>query len=484
LATLFFIAIAPIVAFVAVRYWRNALFFAFVLLVFEGALRKWVFPGAQAQIYFVKDVIFVGAYVGFLLASRRDRFALRDVNSIKIGLVLTFVFGCLEVFNPLSPSILVGVMGLKAYFMYAPLAFILPYAIKSRQHLLFLIWCYLLIAIPVALLGFVQSAAGPDSFINTYAGQDESGTNDVSGFGSTVALVRTTGTFSYISGYTTYLSFIAFLSLGFNIAQGWRIKGNIVPLAALTLVVGAMFTTGSRTPVYTLVVVGPIVVWWAVTTRVMALRTAIRLCFILPILAVVALNISSQAYDAFTERATGSSDSTIDRLLSPVVQTLEALSNTPALGIGIGTTHPSATVIVGATSPWWLGGLQTETEMARVTVELGPIGLLLVYGLRILVVIFALVCSFSYRDSAYRALGFVLAFQLGFGLINSIVLNSTEGIYYWGSLGLLVAMRRLEQAKHVGTRAFPQPSEIAVSGGRLPVFENPPELKRQSRNCG
>src|SRR5262249_44948531 len=159
-------------------------------------------------------------------------------------LILGFIFGCIEILNPHSPSILVGLVGVKVYFLYAPIAFILPYAFKSREHFLKCIWCYLLIAIPVAILGFIQIAAGPGSFLNTYVSYSED-TAVGTGFGRTYELVRTSGTFSYISGYTAFLTFIAFLAIGFNLAQGWRIKNNLVPLAALTLVVGAMFTTGS-----------------------------------------------------------------------------------------------------------------------------------------------------------------------------------------------------------------------------------------------
>src|SRR4029079_12790541 len=226
-ATLLLGAMAPIVIFITVGYWRPALFGVFVLLVFEGALRKWAFPWAQAQLYLVKDVILLGAYLGFLLERRKGR-PLADAGLIKIVLVVAFAFGCIEVFNPYSPSVLVGLMGLKTYFLYAPLAFILPYAFKSREHLLSLIRYYLLIAVPVAILGFVQVAAGPDSFLNTYVSYDETAAAGVR-FGQDNDLVRTSGTFSYISGYTTFLTFIAFLAVGYNIAQGWRVKRNIVP---------------------------------------------------------------------------------------------------------------------------------------------------------------------------------------------------------------------------------------------------------------
>src|SRR5262245_66172120 len=98
------------------KHWQRALFGVFVLLVFERALRKWVFPWAQAQIYLVKDIVLLAVYIGFLLGGPRNQPALRGGGLIKITLIISFVFGCIEIFNPNSPSILVGVLGLKTYF--------------------------------------------------------------------------------------------------------------------------------------------------------------------------------------------------------------------------------------------------------------------------------------------------------------------------------------------------------------------------------
>jgi hypothetical protein len=449
---LLFAPIAALGAVMAVRYWQHALFGVFVLLVFEGALRKWAFPSAQAQIYLVKDAILLAVYLGFVLDGRRNQPILRGVGSIKIVLLLAFAFGCFEVFNPNSPSILVGLAGLKTYFLYVPIAFILPYAFKSREHLLRMIRLYLVMAIPVALLGFIQVAAGPDSFLNTYVSHTEDSPT-LTHFGREMNIVRTAGTFSYISGYTAFLTFVAFLAVGYNLANGWRIKNNVAPVLALTLVVGAMFTTGSRAPIYTLVAAAPVILWLAASGRVLPVRTAVRLCLLVPVVGFVALHLSPRAFEAFAERATESSDSAVDRLLSPVNQTIEALSGAPALGMGIGATHPSALTIMGAKWPWWLQDLLVEDEMARVTVELGLIGLLLLYGVRLLITAFALRWALSFSDPAYRALGIVLAAYLGLGIIGSIVLNATAGLYYWGALGLLLSMRRFEQStrKEAGT---------------------------------
>jgi hypothetical protein len=114
--------------------------------------------------------------------------------------------------------------------------------------------------------------------------------------------------------------------------------------------------------------------------------------------------------------------------------------------MGIGATHPSAMTIMGVEWPWWLQDLITEDEMARVTVELGVIGLILVYSLRLLIAAFALRCAMTFKDPSYRALGIVLAVYLALGMIEPIMLNGTLGLYYWGSLGLVLTMRRLEQS--------------------------------------
>jgi hypothetical protein len=114
--------------------------------------------------------------------------------------------------------------------------------------------------------------------------------------------------------------------------------------------------------------------------------------------------------------------------------------------MGIGTTHPSALTIMGVDWPWWLNDLITEQEMARVVVELGPIGLILIYFLRILVAVFALRCAMRFKDPAYRALGIVLAVYLAISIIGSIMLNVTADLYYWGALGLVLTMRQLEQS--------------------------------------
>jgi len=174
---------------------------------------------------------------------------------------------------------------------------------------------------------------------------------------------------------------------------------------------------------------------------------------LVPIITILALNLSPEAVEAFMERAgDAESDEALVRLYAPLRQTIGVLFDGSPLGVGIGATHPAALTITGAEFPWWLPlELFTEDEMARVTVELGPIGLLLTYSLRFLIAVFALHCAISFKDPAYRALGIVLMVFVALGLISPIMLNVTLGLYYWGSLGLLLTMWQLEQSRGMET---------------------------------
>ena len=58
---LILVAVAIAAGIASVGYWRKAVIAAMLLLVFEGALRKWALPGAQAALYIANDLLLLGA---------------------------------------------------------------------------------------------------------------------------------------------------------------------------------------------------------------------------------------------------------------------------------------------------------------------------------------------------------------------------------------------------------------------------------------
>src|ERR1700694_1581261 len=119
----------------AIVNWRQALQVVMVLLVLEGALRKWLFPGAQDLVYLGKDVLLVGVYLGFLRQRHRLRFGPPPLPIFYSALAFGAVIGLLQIFTPRLPNVVVGALGFKAYFLYVPLVFVVPAAFATDREL-------------------------------------------------------------------------------------------------------------------------------------------------------------------------------------------------------------------------------------------------------------------------------------------------------------------------------------------------------------
>ncbi|PSO73397.1 MAG: hypothetical protein BRC37_09705, partial [Cyanobacteria bacterium QH_3_48_40] len=45
--------------------WRRSVKAALVIVIIEGALRKWAFPQLSELIFFLKDFVLIGAYLSY-----------------------------------------------------------------------------------------------------------------------------------------------------------------------------------------------------------------------------------------------------------------------------------------------------------------------------------------------------------------------------------------------------------------------------------
>lgn len=440
------------------RRWRAALQLALVLLVFEGAIRKWLVPGAQDLVYFAKDVLLLGVYAGFL----RDRARLRirfPALPLFYGLLgVTALLGLMQVFNPALPNLLVGISGFKAYFFYVPLLFVVPAAFPSDAALHRFLRRYVLIAIPVGLLATAQFFSPASSPLNTYARTNEE--DYIATFGSSTH-VRVTGTFSFITGYGTYLLAMTILILCLVAAVRWRFRGNLVLLGALGMTLSSMPMTGSRGPVLFLVMLFPFY-WWLAVIRERGGGAAFgRLLIALGLVGGIMMATGQKAIDAFLGRAEGGSD-VRERVASPLLSPYLLLPDSGLLGFGIGATHQTAPALAPGVPPYsWLHGLLVEVESGRVMLELGALGFVLVYFLRAYLSLFALRQVFALRTRFHRALATASFLFTLTAIPGGIVFDVTSDLYYWFFAGLLMLAIRLDREavrKAARAAAAPRPA--------------------------
>jgi hypothetical protein len=447
------------------RRWKQGVQIALVLVIFEGAIRKWLLPGAQDLFYFAKDVFLLGAYAGFFRSPAWRRYRVPS-GQILYGLLIVGTFlGILQIFNPNLPNVLVGILGFKAYFLYVPLTFLLPAMFRSDQELAVQLRRYLLLALPVGLLAVAQFFSPPGSPLNTYA-RSSSEANAIVTFGSST-YVRVTSTFSFISGYTSYLLATIILLLIWMANARWRLRGNWLMIGALGATVLGMMMSGSRGPVLLLGALFPFYWWLGVLREQGGGTTFGRLLLGFSLLAGGLAWVGEDAIGAFYGRALGIEDVPA-RLTLPFEAPFRVIGDAGPLGFGIGATHQTAAAVTHGIPPYiWLRGLLLEAESGRVMLELGAIGFAIIYLIRIYLILFALSQVFKLRTRFHRSLAVgSFLFLLG-SLPGGIVFEVVSGVYYWTFVGLLFAAMRLDQeavwaaaaAQAASPRAAPVPAE-------------------------
>lgn len=453
--------IAGAAAVWAFRNWRRAVQAVMVLLILEGAIRKWIFPGAQDIVYFGKDLLLLGIYAGFLT---RNRPGLRPPQlQLLFGLLgIGALFGVLEIFNPRLPGLLVGVLGFKAYFFYIPLFWVLPAAFSSDAELARFLRRYGLIAIPVGLLAAAQFVSPSSSALNTYA-RAATEASDITTFG-TSERVRVTSTFAYITGFTSYLFANVALLLALLGAERWRMRRNLWLFAALGLTMLGMMMSGSRGPIAVLIVLMPIYGWLAVARERGSGATTGRLVVAVVFVGGLAAYFGADAIAEWRGRASGTTDAG-ERILTPFIAPFYVIDRAGLLGYGIGATHQMAAAIVPSQHPfYWLDGPNIEIESGRVMLELGPIGFLLVYLVRLIMVGYSLQQVFRLRTLFHRsvAVGCLLFFIAQ--LAGSVVFEVTSGLYYWFFAGLIALVVALDRQMMLAAReSLPQPVTLTAA---------------------
>ncbi len=422
--------------------WQTIIKSALVIVVIEGAIRKWILPQASDMVYFLKDLVIFVAYCKYYLSSEA-KYPFR-LNIFNVTLLTFLVWGSVQVFTPSLGSPIIGLFGIKGYLFYVPMMWMIPALFQSQEELYLFLRNYLLIVIPVAILAIVQFYSPVNSLINTYAGGIEA--NAV-----VEGNARVTGTFSYIVGYSLFISVcLTILFPLISVAQKgiWR----WLLLVELLLIAGTSFMTGARSVVLyeALFIIGyfALILWFQPSKAFNQFKN-----FLLPFTIALALvpKFFGGAVNKFTTRAVGASGAEnngtfFDRVISFIYEPELALKSKGLIdSYGIGATHQAMPAvrkffhIYGGQLP-----PPSEGDITRVIYDVGLIGFVLWYALR-LILIFALFRVFLRLKTPFLKNLALAAFLLHAINFNAqLASNNTFGIYYWFFSGFIFLLPELE----------------------------------------
>ena len=150
------------IALTILKSWRMGFYLFVIWLLFEDLVRKYL--GNNMAIYFAKDVLAGLTYISLFVAIRHGRAKLFRAPFL-LFFSLFFWLAVLEIFNPYSPSVLYGILGMKLYFYYVPLMFVGYALIRDDRDLWRFLIAFMLLAGVVSALGIIQAIVGP-TFLN------------------------------------------------------------------------------------------------------------------------------------------------------------------------------------------------------------------------------------------------------------------------------------------------------------------------------
>jgi hypothetical protein len=463
---------------ISTRNWRRSVKTALVLAVIEGAIRKWVLPQASDLVYFLKDIILLGAYARYFIYEHKSKRAVA-LPELNILLWVAMILIGLQVFNIRLASAAVGMFGFKAYLLYVPLCFMLRDVFRSTEELQSFLKWYLLLVIPVGALGALQFFSPPDSSINTYVAGEEA---DIATFGGPDEIVRAriTGTFSYISGYTAYLTVcqaLLFSLLAVKLNKVWM----AILMGGQALLMGNMFMTGSRGPVFSGVIVFAGFLIFNQLARAREVRKALTMLLMTGVVCAVASAYwFGDALDAFWLRAT-TSDSASERMVGPLLEPLLFLTDPEVLGYGAGATHPGGAGLrarFGLTEPT-VTPPEAESETVRVMLELGVFGFLVWYGLKLYLILALWRTRVQTRNPFLKNLALAAFLVHAILFTGATYLNHTAHVYFWFMAGFIFLLPRLDS--NVAPERLENNLHSAGSGNdplqKLPVAAAPVIVK-------
>ena len=213
------------------RLIKRLIWVYFILLLFEGALRKWFLPGMSQELLIVRDPIVIWIYY---LAFGQGLFPMENpyIEKVWKWTILAAAISLMIQAHPFAIA-----YGARTNLLHFPLIFIMAKVLDKKDVIRFG-KAFLILALPMTWVVTQQFQVDRDDILNVAAG----GTGyqlETSG-----GKVRASGSFSFVSGIVFYYCFaVSFIIYGF-------IHKNIFPKWVLYLGTGAtllaMVTSGSR----------------------------------------------------------------------------------------------------------------------------------------------------------------------------------------------------------------------------------------------
>ncbi len=361
------------------EFLKKGVWLYFFLLIFEGALRKWVLPGLSTPLLIVRDPVAI-----FLLL-KAFQLGVYKPNGYVIGVWMVSLAAFVTALLAGHGSLPVAVYGLRITLFHFPLIFVVG-KVMDRSDVVRLGKWLLWISIGMTVLVAVQFYSPQSAWVNRGIGGDLEG----SGFSGAAGYYRVPGTFSFTNGLSFFYGLVAAYVFYFWLNGKQREVHRGLLLVATVCLLAAIPLSISRTLFFEVGISFLFVLLVASRQPKFLGRLSVAMIMgTIMLLLLANLDFFQTAVGAFTERLTRANKSEggfegvfIDRFLGGMVG---AIGNTevPFWGVGMGMgTNAGAKLLTGK-----MTFLVAEEEWGRLIGEMGLLLGMAVIAVRVSVVV-------------------------------------------------------------------------------------------------
>lgn len=337
-----------------------------LVIIFEGAVRKWVAESSTLPLILLRDLI--AAFTVARAFTRGHFRRLPQLSSIMLAWSAGVLgWGLLQLTLGES-NFAVLLIGLRFWLLYFWFGIAAAAGMSERDYLVSLrvLLATLLLMAPLAVL---QHQSPPGAFINKSLDDDEE-----SIFVVIAGIVRTTGTFSFTSGFTIFINVCAPFALGAFEARKRKVSHRIIALAVLGGLIACALVSGARASI---VYTGGMLAMYLLGNLVFAPVRRKGLALIAAVIAVAAVAglayVFQSAVEATQERfqIAAESESFQERLTAIFLGERGVLDRVDWLGAGIGIGSNLAQYVQFSGRTVFV---YSETEAGRTLIEGGLAG--------------------------------------------------------------------------------------------------------------
>ncbi|MBN8747474.1 MAG: hypothetical protein J0I65_08200 [Variovorax sp.] len=442
----------------AVRRMSRAgkLFIAVLLVVvLEGALRKWVSGSLTLPLVLLRDLLAIYT-VWYALRTGALNFRRLPAQLLLVWSGILILWGFVQlIINQFSPAILV--IGLRFWLLYFWFGYAaaVSMTLEDYRRSLWVMLALLILMMPLVVL---QQSSPPFAFINT---QIDTDVRDI--FVVVTGVVRPTGTFSFTLGFTTFLAMAVSAIFCYRLLSRRAGRARLMfVLAFFALLVGTILSGSRAAVLFYLGLLGVALLgslWFS--RGVGKVYAAIGVVVTVAVMVGAAV-LFSDALVATQERFENASQTEDlgDRIVAMLIGEPETYNQITWLGAGLGKGSNLASYFESGERSFMLA----ETESARILLEGGAIGVLFIL-LKLAVIVVGMWAAWRaalrIRSSAPLLVWLTLAVALTtWSTIGQLTVNAATGLLLAQAL---LALRYLPRAQPA--RSQPRPAVAPAATG-------------------